>query len=96
MPDREIVPLLHRLDHPTFFTRDYDFRDPSLCHTRYCVVFLDVYDAIVAETIKRVLKHSKFDTQAKRLGAVLDVSMKEIKVWRLPQRQMQKVAWADH
>ena len=96
MSDFDIIPLLHRLDHPSFFTRDFDFRDGKLCHLRYCVVFLDVYDEDVADTIRRVLKHSDFDTQAKRLGSVLDVSLKEIKFWRLPQRQLQRISWANH
>ena len=32
--DEEIIPLLQRLRHPTFFTRDSDFYDRRLCHYR--------------------------------------------------------------
>jgi hypothetical protein len=40
MKDRgEIIPLLHALRRPTFFTRD---RFLQMCHRRYCLVFLDV------------------------------------------------------
>jgi hypothetical protein len=38
----EIVPLLHRLRRPTFFTHDLGFFDPLLCHKRYSLVCLDV------------------------------------------------------
>lgn len=32
MKDREIIPLLHQINHPTFFTRDSDFYYLRLCH----------------------------------------------------------------
>jgi hypothetical protein len=33
MDDREeVIPLLHALRRPTFFTRDHDFYHPWLCH----------------------------------------------------------------
>jgi len=34
MQDEEIMPFLHRLRRPTFFTRDLDFYAPSLCYSR--------------------------------------------------------------
>jgi hypothetical protein len=38
MKDRnEIIPLLHRLRLPTFFTRDQDFYQPDLRHDGYCL-----------------------------------------------------------
>lgn len=36
--DEEIIPLLLRLRHPTFFTRDSDFYERRLCHPKYCLV----------------------------------------------------------
>jgi hypothetical protein len=42
MQDEEIIPLLHQLNRPTFFTRDSDFYHRPLCHSRYCLVYLDV------------------------------------------------------
>ena len=42
MSDDEIIPLLHMLSRPTFFTRDRDFSQPWLCHPAYCIVHLDV------------------------------------------------------
>ena len=42
MKDRnELVPLLHRLSRPTFFSRDHGFYDPQLRHPAYGIVFLD-------------------------------------------------------
>jgi hypothetical protein len=43
MEDREeIIPMLHTLRRPTFFTRDHDFYHPTLLHSGYCLVCLAV------------------------------------------------------
>jgi hypothetical protein len=42
MADTEVISLLHGLHQPTFFTLDRHYYKPSLCHKRYCLVFLDV------------------------------------------------------
>jgi hypothetical protein len=42
MTDDEIIPLLHQLNRPTFFTLDADFCDRRLCHEGYCLVHLDI------------------------------------------------------
>ena len=63
MKDRsEIIPLLHTLRRPTFFTRDHDFYKPDLCHPGYCLVFLDVAFDEAAEFIRRLLQHAAFRT----------------------------------
>jgi hypothetical protein len=54
MKDREIIPLLHGLTRPTFFTLDADFYNRRHCHERYCLVHLDVE---AAEFVLRVLRH---------------------------------------
>ena len=42
MQDEEIITLLHEYNRPTFFTRDDDFWEPTLCHAGYCLVHLAV------------------------------------------------------
>ena len=74
MKDREIIPFLFERRQPTFFTRDQDFCDPSLCHTRYCLVLLAVEKDEVAIFVRRLLRHPEFDTKAKRMGAVIRLS----------------------
>ena len=69
--DADLIPILHRLARPTFFTHDRDFWTPRLCHPAYCLVFLDVEDTEAADYIRRFLRHSDFDTHAKRLGKVV-------------------------
>jgi hypothetical protein len=64
--DREILPFLHQLRHPTFFTRDADFYERRLCHARYCLVQLAVKKDEVAIFARRLLRHREFDTKAKQ------------------------------
>jgi hypothetical protein len=35
--DPDLIPLLHHLKRPTFFTQDKDFFQRSLCHSAYPV-----------------------------------------------------------
>jgi len=71
MKDRnDIIPLLHTLRRPTFFTRDHGFYHPRLPHPAYCLVYLDVAFDEIAEFIRRFLRHAAFRTQAQRMGKV--------------------------
>ena len=80
MKDRgEIIPLLHTLRRPTFFTRDHDFYKADLRHPGYCLVFLDVAFDEAAEFIRRFLRHTAFRTQAQRMGRVIPTSNIEIR-----------------
>ncbi|MCI0528720.1 MAG: hypothetical protein L0Y56_14880, partial [Nitrospira sp.] len=74
MNDEEIIPFLHRLRHPTFFTRGSDFYKRSLCHARYCLVYLDVEKEEVTTFVRRLLRHREFNTEAKRMGTVIRIS----------------------
>jgi hypothetical protein len=42
LDDEDIIPLLRRLNRPTFFTLDVDFWDRNLRHEGYCLVYLDI------------------------------------------------------
>jgi hypothetical protein len=80
--DEAIIPFLHQLQRPTFFTRDRDFYDNRLCHPSYCLVWLDVDRDQVGEYVRRVLRHSRLNTQAKRMGTVIRVSSAGLHIWR--------------
>src|ERR1051325_2322863 len=80
--DENLVPILHRLPQPTFFSLDRDFYRPSWAHASYGLVWLDVADDHAAEFIRRFLRHPSFDTQAKRLGTVMRVHAGGIVCWR--------------
>jgi len=91
--DEEIIPLLHQLRRPTFFTRDSDFFDRKLCHQRYCLVYMDVDKYEASFFVRRVLRHPEFDTQAKRMGAVIRVSSRGLSLYRLRTGELTSLDW---
>ena len=93
--DREIIPFLHRLRLPTFFTRDADFYGRHHCHTRYCLVQLAVRKDEVAVFARCLLRHREFDIKAKRMGAVIRVAHVGLSVWRLHAEQELHFEWTD-
>jgi len=94
MSDDEIIPLLHQLSHPTFYTRDSDFYHPKLCHPGYCLVYLDVRKDEVATFIRRFLRHKSFKTRTYRMGTVVRVSHIGLAVWHLYALHEDLIAWA--
>jgi hypothetical protein len=93
MKDEEVIPLLHQLDQPTFFTLDGDFYDPRLCHESYCLVYLDVEEASVAEQVRRLLRHRQLNTTAKRMGRVIRVSPAGLALWTIHQARERRFSW---
>lgn len=92
--DENLLPVLHRLPQPTFFTHDEDFFDKSLCHLHYAIVYIDVTDTMTAEIIRRFLKHPSFNTQAKRLGMVARAHTAGVQFWRRRMAGLPEyVAW---
>lgn len=71
--DADIIPILHHLKRPTFFTHDNDFWNPALAHEGYCIVHLAVKPRDAAFYIRRFLRHPLFRTAAKRMGKVIQV-----------------------
>jgi hypothetical protein len=93
MKDREIIPFLHQLKQPTFFTRDDDFYERKLCHTGYCLVYLDIRKEEVANFVRRVLRHPAFKTKAKRMGKVIRASHVGMSVWSLHAEKEEFLGW---
>jgi hypothetical protein len=94
MKDRgEIIPLLHTLRRPTFFTRDHDFYKADLRHLRYCLVFLDVAFDEAAEFIRRFLRHTAFRTQAQRMGRVVRVHHSGVSYWQARFKKAHALRW---
>ena len=95
MKDESIIPFLLTLPHPTFFTLDWDYFKRNLRHARYCLVHLDVRQNEVATFVRRLLRHPKFNTQAKRMGAVIRVSYAGLVVWHRLADQEIHYDWTD-
>ena len=95
--DDNILPMLHRLKRPTFFTRDRDFWRRELAHARYCLVFLDIpeHEGQIAEAIRRFLRHPRFDAHAKRMGLVARVHFDGVDFHQPGERKVERVAWRE-
>jgi hypothetical protein len=93
MKDDDILPLLHQLPRPTFFTLDADFYDRRFCHDTYCLVHLDVDDEMVADFVRRLLRHRALNTKAKRMGRVIRASPMGFAFWRIRQEQESRLSW---
>lgn len=95
LKDKEIIPLLQQLRRSTFFTRDLDFYRRSLCHGRYCLVYMAVEKDEVARFVRRLLRHAEFNTEAKRMGAVIHISGRGISAWRPHAEKEVDSSWKD-
>lgn len=91
--DADLIPILHRLPRPTFFTHDADFWTPHLCHPAYCVVFLDVEDTEAAGYIRRFLRHPDFETHAARLGKVIQARSTGLTFYDSRYGKAKPVSW---
>lgn len=93
LKDQEIIPLLHQLNQPTFFTRDDDFYRLELCHAGYCLVYLNIRKEEVATFVRRVLRHQAFKTKSKRMGKVMRVSHVGLSIWSLHAEKEEHFDW---
>ncbi len=94
MKDYEgIIPLLHRLKRPTFFTLDHGFYHPRLQYRGYCLVFLDVWEDEAAAYVRRFLRHPEFRTQSQRMGKVARVRRCGVSYWQAQVRGERAFGW---
>ena len=93
LKDEEIIPLLLRQRSATFFTRDAGFYTPELRHRRYCLVVTAVGQNEVATFVRRFLRHPDFNTQAKRMGAVVRFTHTRLWSWRLKSHAEKETPW---
>ena len=81
MLDDEIIPLLRRLRHPTFFTRDLRFYDAKNRSAKYCIVCLAVGQQEAAVFVRKTLRHLALNTHAKRMGKAVRVTHTGVRLW---------------
>ncbi len=94
MKDREeIIPLLHSIRQPTFFTRDQGFYASILRHPGYCLVYLDVEADETADYVRQFLRYRLFRTHSQRMGKVVRVRHNGVSYWQLHEREEQIVSW---
>lgn len=91
--DADLIPVLHRLPSPTFFTHDSDFLRRDWWHAGYALVWLDLPDDEAASYIRRFLRHPAFKTAAQRMGCVARVHPGGVDVWRSRHGETEHVTW---
>jgi hypothetical protein len=91
--DEAIIPLLHQLHRPTFFTADRDFYQRSWCHAGYCLVHLLIPRPRTAEYVRKVLRHPQFNTIARRMGLIIQVRPSGLNVLQLHAEREMTVLW---
>ena len=89
----EIIPLLHTLKRPTFFTRDHDFYDPGLRHAEYGLVYLDAAPDEAAHYIRRFLRHRACRAQTQRMGKVVRVHPIGLSYWQVGVEKERAISW---
>ena len=89
----EIIPLLHRLRRPTFFTHDLGFFDHALCHKGYTLICLDVRAKETAVYIRRCLRHPEFQAEKQRLGKVILARQRNLSFWEIGKPRLQRLGW---
>jgi hypothetical protein len=93
MGDDEIIPLLRRLPRPTFFTGDLGFYRHGLCHSRYCIVCMDITKDEVATFARRLLRHPAFNTWSERSGTVIRLHHVGLRAWHLGSERETVLTW---
>jgi hypothetical protein len=81
MTDDEIVTKLRGARQITFFTRDADFYQRSLCHPAYCLAVIAAPAEQLASYATRLLRHRSFRTHALRMAKVLRLQPSGIVYW---------------
>jgi len=92
LSDDAILVLLHQVSRPTFFSRDDDFYQQTLCYRAYCLVHLAVGQYEVASFVRRFLRHPLFATDSQRRGVVVRVGHNGLHVRRL-HATAEEVPW---
>ena len=94
LKDREeIIPLLHRLKRPTFFTLDHGFYHPTLRHQGYCLVFFDVWEDETAIYTRRFLRYVAFRTRSQRMGKVVRLRHSSVSYWQVNRKEEHTLSW---
>ena len=91
--DADLIPILHSLAEPTFFTHDRDFWCQSLVHPAYCIVWLDMEDVEAAAYIRLFLRHPDFKTHAQRLGRVVRVHSDSLTFFDSRHGKLKRTTW---
>jgi hypothetical protein len=94
--DDAIPGLLGRLRQPTFVTiNERDFWGTVAISRRFCVVCFPLSEAqthLIPPLLRRLLRHPKFRTKARRMGAVVRITGAQASYYTQADRTVRQVA----
>lgn len=93
MTDTSIISFLHKSKPATFFTRDLGFYKQKNCHPHYCLMILEVEQYEVASFIRRILRHTHFNTKTKRMGCVVRIAHDRIRCVNRQTEHEMEIPW---
>jgi len=91
-PDSRIRSELHG-SGITFHTHDQGFFHPTHRHATYGLVYYAVEKTELGKYLRRLLNHPQFDTHAKRLGKVIQVTSTYIEYWGVGRNEKVRLEW---
>lgn len=86
--DGQIITYLQQLNGATFITGDSDFFENNYCHPNYCIIYLEVVQNEIAFFVRKVLTHTGFNTQVKRLGKIIKASQTIVSYWQFKNKTL--------
>ncbi len=92
--DERVPQILLTCHEPNFITIDSDFWTPKLCHTGYCIIYIEIDDRRQQEIprlLRRLFRDGRFKSQKQRLGTVIRVSRVGISFWEVGNATIQHV-----
>ena len=95
MRDEEIIAFLRRTGQVTFFTRDLRFFDAKNRSPDCCIVCLAVGQYEVAAFVRKILRHPKLGTKAKRMGKIIRATQTDIRFWQMRVEEEGKLRWPE-
>jgi hypothetical protein len=102
-PDQRILDdrapaLLQTLKQPTLITIDKDFWDRRLCNPNYCILHFALRDGeqkLIPGLLRALFHHPEFQTRARRMGKVAQVSTTGIVYWQFQKPVQVRITWPE-
>lgn len=82
--DDRVPEILLTCHEPTFITIDSDFFKPRLCHSRYCIVYVDVdfrRQQEIPRLLRQLFRHARFKSHAQRMGKIIQLTQAGVSYW---------------
>ena len=90
--DDRVPEILLTCHEPTLVTIDTDFWTSKLCHSGYCIVYVEIDDRRqreIPKLLRRLFRHPRFRTRAERMGKVIRLTLAGVSYWDIGATTLQ-------